>query len=294
MNIELEAGINTHYVHAIVPNSKGTIICVHGIGSFSDQFEGMSEYLGAQGYSVMRYDLMGRGRSDFPRDNRFDGEAHVAQLRHLILKLSLNDSKYHLICHSMGGGIGALYASKYPDEIASLILLSPAGLMDLGPLRLVRGCCGCFQSIVRKALTYTQETAWRSGFESHEGASKVEEDAFIEKMIAINIERPLMFEAFWQSALQFPLSGLDDSVEKVAISPKLSVLVMWGKKDKDVPFKPNYLRWKNYFDAHLSKDEKVTEYVVYDTLGHAFPLESPAIVNADINKFLLAVDSKRT
>jgi pimeloyl-ACP methyl ester carboxylesterase len=115
-----------------------TVVCVHGIGSFGGDFEGTCKHMKALGYDVLRYDLIGRGFSAFPADGMFGAAAHVAQLRNLIVHLGLSTqardghNKYHMVGHSMGGALVALYASEYTDEIESITLLSPAGLMDLG------------------------------------------------------------------------------------------------------------------------------------------------------------------
>ncbi len=80
----------------------------------------------------------------------FSGRGHVEQLRELITQLGsvhgigdVTSQKYFLCAHSMGGAIATLYAAAYADELAGIVLFSPAGLMDLGPLNLLRNTCCC-------------------------------------------------------------------------------------------------------------------------------------------------------
>ena len=237
---------------------------------------------------MITYDLIGRGRSVYPTDNSFDGTAHVKQLRDLVKHLELNRGRrYHIIAHSMGGAITALYASENLDEVASLVLMSPAGLMDLGPLGFVRRCPSCVQAIVKRVIASGQEQAWRSDFVSHEGESFDVENAFVGKLRDINVENPRMFDAFWQSALQFPLSGIDDCVEKIASCTHISVLLMWGSLDSAVTYEPNFFRWQNLLGPETNKDDqKVISYVTYDNMGHGFLLENPKVAHNDILEFL--------
>ncbi len=80
-------------------------------------FDRLAADLVAQGYCVLRYDLIGRGYSSFPSSSSssssssnsgigsaFSGESHVKQLRELIVGLAYTERKYTLIGHSMGKG----------------------------------------------------------------------------------------------------------------------------------------------------------------------------------------------
>lgn len=288
----------TFYTLQKKPGDKGVVVCVHGIGSFSAQFSGLASALVNEGYTVLTYDLIGRGASAYPKDNIFDGAAHVSQLRNLILDLKLHKcARYHIVAHSMGGAIAALYASEHLDEVDSLVLLSPAGLMDLGPLRLVRGCCACFQGIVKRVVHSGQERAWRDDFASHKGKSLDIENNFVDQLAAVNAENPQMYEAFWQSVLQFPLSGIDAAVERVASSDHVSVLLAWGQLDKAVPYTPNYSRWRGYLEAEAlepcpseQQGRRVRQFEVYADMGHGFLLEHAGAVHQDLITFFQAVE----
>lgn len=287
------SGNGTIYTLKTAADSRGTVVCVHGIGSFSAQYIDIASFLHNLGYTVVTYDLIGRGRSSYPNDNVFDGEAHVDQLRGLVTELNLHEGKrYHIIAHSMGGAVAALYASQYLSEVASLVLLSPAGLMDLGILRLLRGCCGCFQSLAKRGVAAGQEQAWRDDFVSHDGKSLEIENMFTEKLRRANQENPRMYDAFWQSALQFPLSGIDSSVQAVANCEHLSILLMWGEQDKAVPYNPNYFRWRRYFES-TTAPSKLVRYAVYENMGHGFLLEHADAVHEAIRDFFEEIKSSQ-
>jgi pimeloyl-ACP methyl ester carboxylesterase len=274
----------SHYIFKGQPDDSEIIIIVHGIGGYHAQFQKLSDHLVTAGYSVLLYDLMGRGFSSFPENPVFDGEAHILQLRSLIEELRLHDrdgKQYHLISHSMGGALATLYTERYHKDIKSLILLSPAGLMDLGPLNLIRGCCSCFQGILKRFVALGQENTWRKDFVSSRSDAENEIVAQLHEMNKLN---PKMFDAFWLSALQFPLSNIDTSVQNVAAISSISVLVMWGTLDSAVPYNPNFNRWKKYFDEPLTN--RICRFKVYEGFGHGFFLENPLAVQSDIVDFL--------
>jgi pimeloyl-ACP methyl ester carboxylesterase len=277
-------------------HTRGLVVCVHGIGSFSAQYEGLAAVLHSKGLSTLTYDLIGRGDSAYPKDNIFDGDAHVSQLRELILFLRLNEGeRYHIIAHSMGGAIATLYAAQHLEEIQSLVLLAPAGLMDLGPIKLLRGCCSCFQGIAKNIIASGQEQAWRNDFVSHKGESLEIENAFVEKLYAANRKNPKMYDAFWESALQFPLSGIDAAVEVVSKCKELSVLVMWGMQDAAVKYEPNASRWRHLLlgDASTGEEQKkIISFVTYENMGHGFLLEHTNALNDDILSFFDNVKNK--
>lgn len=276
----------TYFVHMVGAEDQHTVVCVHGIGSFCGQYDDLASYLHGKGFSVLTYDLIGRGKSNYPDDERFDGDAHVQQLRNLVLNLKINVKRYHIIAHSMGGAIAALYAAQFPEEISSLCLLSPAGLMGSGIFRLLR-CCSCLHKGVKNKLKAGQEEAWRSDFVLHQGKSLEIEDNFVQRVKTANEENPKMFEAFWQSVLQFPLWGIDESVERISACSHLSVFLMWGTEDTAVPYSPNFSRWQHLLEsANGDNTAKHIDFAIYQNLGHGFLLEASEMVHEEIGNFL--------
>jgi pimeloyl-ACP methyl ester carboxylesterase len=262
-------------------------------------------------YRVLMYDLIGRGMSDFPSTNSFDGAVHVAQLRRLITNLQSQranlSEKYHIIAHSMGGAVAALYASQYPDEVRSVVFLSPAGLMDAGFFRFIRSCCGCMKNFVRSGQS--GDKIVRGEFTQHKGKALEYENEEVRLFDLTNASNPRQFDAFWGSAMQFPLFGLDNEVKAIGAAPTISTMVMWGKKDGAVSFRPNFERWKKYLgtpseadagsstvtvvgDKSGSNTKKIVDYTVYDDLAHAFFLERPDEVHGDILAFLGRVEER--
>jgi pimeloyl-ACP methyl ester carboxylesterase len=124
-----------------------TMIFIHGLGSSSLQYKSLVPHYQALGYQVLTYDLIGRGKSKPPANGLYGAEEHVEQLYSLLQHLQLlpessinNEEKsyqYHLLGISMGGAVVALFASKYPQFIKSMILLCPAGLVKDSALQYI-------------------------------------------------------------------------------------------------------------------------------------------------------------
>lgn len=99
-------------------------VYVHGLAGNSTNFDSIGAVLAtyARGYAI---DLPGFGRSDPPPGERYslDDDAHlVAQV---IRRLSPQRA-VHLVGNSLGGMVCLLVASRHPELIASLTLISPA------------------------------------------------------------------------------------------------------------------------------------------------------------------------
>jgi pimeloyl-ACP methyl ester carboxylesterase len=147
--------------------------------------------------------------------------------------------------------------------------------------------------------------------------------SFVEEMVAINALNPKHFDAFWGSAMQFPLSGIQSKIgvlvgrgeatQLVVANEKrnrLHVHVMWGDADDVVPFQPSYNRWKQQFLADGLRTAKtevrgdvrveivdqgpsgsLVKFTVIDRLKHAFMIEQPTVVLPLIAEFIQNIDS---
>ena len=99
------------------------LVLVHGFTADKDTWGAVARYL-TRKYTVIAPDLPGFG--DAARDPQADYSlnAQVDNLRAFVHSMGL--ARVHLGGSSMGGGVVALYAAKYPQEVASLWLLGAA------------------------------------------------------------------------------------------------------------------------------------------------------------------------
>lgn len=279
----------THYILR-GPTEGQVVVCVHGIGAYHVHFDSLAVVLVEAGFQVLQYDLIGRGYSDQPaedlvnngKQNRspYSTEGHLRQLHDLIAALGLTEkgqTSFHLIGHSMGGAIAAAYAARYPEHVISLVLLAPAGLMDLGPIAVLRSL-RCLHGIIRRLLKAGQEGAWREDFVDPKCAAEAEMRA---KLLLMHQHNPHAFEAFFQSALHFDFDGLDEVVRSLE-GKQIPLYLLWGTKDKAVTFHPSFERWK----ARQSNNPRF-ESTVLDGLAHGFFLEKPDEVLPKVREYLI-------
>ncbi len=280
-NGEIENG--THYKVVGPEDSTDIVCCIHGIGSYHAKFDELGSFLSSAGFKVVQYDLIGRGHSSNHKSEKFGAEEHLEQLHTLITKTLKISVPIHLIAHSMGGALAALYANNYPQAIKSLVLLAPAGLMDPGPLPLIRNV-SCIAGIAKSVLKprETQHKNWRNDFHNHTELFLEREEEMVRSMSLMYDNNPGAFEAFWRSVLEFPLYGLGEQVGQLAQHDHLSVFVMWGKEDIAVPFKPSFARWQ----SALEGQKCAFSSKVLDKAGHGFLLEYPEQTHKDILSFL--------
>lgn len=109
-------------------SGKGeTLVLVHGFGGDKDNWTRMTPFLNAK-FRIISPDLPGFGDSDRNTSLNYSVSEQVKRLHLFIEKLGIK--KFHIAGNSMGGAISAAYASKYPDEILSLILINSAGVVS--------------------------------------------------------------------------------------------------------------------------------------------------------------------
>eukprot|EP01035_Chromulina_nebulosa_P020518 gene20518-26613_t len=182
----------------------------------------------------------------------------------------------------MGGVIASSYSKLYPNEIASLTLLAPAGLIDLGPVETVRKSGRAVKWLIRHLLNQFKVNAWKDDFINKKGIYKERLNDYINQLNLIHKTNPKAQDAFWHSVLQFPLSGIDETVTAIA-DTSIPIHILWGKLDKAVPYDPNYYRWHNYLS---DRKNGRTSFTTYDKLAHGFFIEEPDQSNESILEFL--------
>lgn len=99
------------------------LVLVHGFTSNKDTFDAMARYLTPR-FQIYAPDLPGYGDASRDPHADYSFEAQVDNLRAFILALGL--TRVHLGGSSMGGGVVASYAAKYPQEVASVWLIDAA------------------------------------------------------------------------------------------------------------------------------------------------------------------------
>jgi len=111
------------------------VVLLHGFGASADSWNRFAKPL-TKRFRVIAPDLPGWGASTRVETASYGYPAQVERL-HQFLSL-LNLGRVHLIGHSMGGFIASAYAARYPDEVITLGLIAPHGMVEPEPSELAR------------------------------------------------------------------------------------------------------------------------------------------------------------
>jgi len=104
--------------------SKGpSVVLIHELGGSLDSWDGVVASL-ANDYRVLRYDMRGAGESETPPQG-FTIDDWVEDLSDLLRATRLPEP-YHLVGGAIGSMIATAYALKYPEQLASVVLLAAA------------------------------------------------------------------------------------------------------------------------------------------------------------------------
>jgi len=130
-----------------LPATK-TIVLVHGSGEHSGRYNHWAARLVEAGYRVAAPDLRGLGQSGGLKghvnafsDYLADLRAFLEKLRAMVAEYTIPNvpqpTRYFLYGHSLGGLIALGYALNYPENLAGVIVSSPAlGLaMKVSPIK---------------------------------------------------------------------------------------------------------------------------------------------------------------
>jgi pimeloyl-ACP methyl ester carboxylesterase len=205
-----------------------TLVFVHGLGGNLTHFEYLVEPLRREGWRVCGLDLPGFGASGKPHREytiAYLAGAVTALMDHLGIDVAT------LCGHSLGGLVCAETALRAPERVERLVLLSSAGLFKMPlPFRVAARTM-----MWRGLLAFAFERNARRLLDLVFSESNARTERFIEQSLTRPDDRFVDDLARVMSAARRDLTGyhLLDQVERL----KMPVLVIWGGKDRLLPFK---------------------------------------------------------
>ena len=108
------------------PNGRVALL-LHGRNFPASYWQTVIEALSAKGYRVIATDQIGFGKSSKP-EGPYSFDQMARNTAQLLDQLAIG--QVDLICHSMGGMLGARFTRTYPQRVRRLVLESPIGLED--------------------------------------------------------------------------------------------------------------------------------------------------------------------
>ncbi len=120
-------GTRLHVTDFLIPEGRGGVVIMHGIGEHSGRYRHVVKTLNGAGWSVRTYDHRGHGQSEGTRgdvnaasDLLMDGKAAIDDFADRIGAAPI------LLGHSMGGLFAAHFALARLAPLKGLVLSSPA------------------------------------------------------------------------------------------------------------------------------------------------------------------------
>jgi pimeloyl-ACP methyl ester carboxylesterase len=269
--ITLSNGI-THY--EIGGNESGEIIVlVHGFSVPYFIFDPTFDFLSQSGFRVVRYDLFGRGFSDRP-ETIYNIDFFVKQLLDLLDELRLA-SLVNLVGLSMGGPIASAFTVRYPERIHKLVLIDPAGAKPIALSPMLKAA----------KIPYLAEAVL--SLVGSEFMVKSVADDFFDPALVTSFQAKysvqMQYKGFMNAILSTIRNGMLGSflnTYKQLGNMDTPVLLLWGRKDKTVPFEHSDI---------LRAAMPAAEFVTIEDCGHIPQYEKPDVFNPILLNFLRRV-----
>lgn len=126
--ISLSTGLSYHVLEwdPADPGCEHTVVLLHGFLDFAWGFEGLVNAGLFGRYHLVAPDLRGHGDSDrVGPGGYYHFMDYVADVQDLIAQVGR--TRVSLVCHSMGGSVGAYYTGAFPERVHRLALLEGLG-----------------------------------------------------------------------------------------------------------------------------------------------------------------------
>jgi pimeloyl-ACP methyl ester carboxylesterase len=263
--VALSAGV-TAYEYA---EGDGTPVVL--VGGFSMPFavwDNTFKALKKAGISVLRYDHYGRGFSDRP-NVKYNADLFATQLRELTEKI-IPGQKFVICGLSMGGAISVYFTDLYAAKVEKMILIAPAGFPMETP------ATATLDKVPFLGDYFGRLFARRA-------IEKGMTDSFSTKIPAAAYQASLQqteyagySDAIVSTVRNMNLTKLQETYERVG-KKEIPTLVIWGKKDRVVPFANAAL---------VKKSIPHAEIVGLENAGHIPQVDESTKTHAAIREFL--------
>lgn len=123
------SGISLFYELRGNPEAEKTLVFLNGVMASTSSWHVLSKPFEDLGFRVLLHDFKGQLKSDKP-EGPYSFKDHAEELHALLTHLGIHSP--HLIGTSYGGEVAMKYASLYPEEVKSLIIIDSTS--ELNPL----------------------------------------------------------------------------------------------------------------------------------------------------------------
>ena len=251
------------------PDSAPTLLLVHGFGGEKDNWLRFSRYL-TDRFRVIAPDLPGFGGNVRDKDLDYSTGEQAIRLAGFVDALDLGT--VHVVGHSMGGHIAALFAHLSPEHVATLALVTNGGItspvtsefferLDDGDNPLLPRTREEFQVMLAFASYEPPFIPWP-----------------VSNYVADVVIAEADFKAF---VIEFLRDDPDSALEPVLPAIDVPIFVLWGRHDRVIDVSTVDVIRELRPDADI---------VILEDAGHLPILEQPAV---SANRYAAFLDTAR-
>ena len=251
--IELE-GLHIEYLEG---GQGDVVLLLHGFGANKDNWTRISKHFTPH-YRVIAPDLPGFGESSRRPDANYTIAAQADRIHAFVRAIGVK--RFHLGGSSMGGNIAGVYAARHPENVISLWLVAPGGVVSAEPSEMARELNEGKPNplVVDSVKDYDRLLDFvfvKRPFIPGPMLKKLAEDAFK--------NRPLNQKIFRQISVERSRSGLEGTLNGLVVP----TLILWGADDRVL-----HVSGAQALESVMPKAQVATMKVV----GHLPMIEKPA------------------
>lgn len=217
------------YVELNPAGDKGTLVFIHGLGSYLKFWWFQLDAFAVGGWRVIAVDLPGYGKSDKPASFPYTMEAMADAVRELLAGLKVEQPV--IVGHSMGGQAALSWAIRYPTEPRALVLTSPAGFETFGAREQAWMERAYTVALIRRLPEYA---IWGSVAQANFARWRDELGWLVEDRV--RLARAPGFDEYAYAQVR-SVQGLSETgfTRATAREVKAPVLLVYGDEDKLIP-----------------------------------------------------------
>lgn len=244
-----------YYLSRDQENSSEIVVLLHGFSANKENWLRFSQNL-PQRYQIFALDLLGHGQHAINLDLNYSIETQLDYLHTFIRDVI--KQPVHIVGNSMGGAIASLYAATYPDEVKTLMLISPAGVHDI-PSDMDKIIEGGTNPLIASSVDQFYEVV----------DFVMSDKPFIpEPILLVQAEHSVNRFALNQKIFSDIRKDLDKHLDQKFSSIKAQTLILWGKEDRVINVE-NIHRY-----TALIPNSKPN---ILEGIGHLAMLEAPEL-----------------
>tara|TARA_R110002072_G_scaffold57188_3_gene147261 strand:- start:3442 stop:4392 length:951 start_codon:yes stop_codon:yes gene_type:complete len=248
-------GLDYYYLSRDISQAAETVILLHGFSANKENWLRFSQHI-PNTFEIYAIDLLGHGQHPINLSLDYSITSQVDYLHHFITQYT--QQAVHIVGNSMGGAIAALYAAKYPENVKTLMLISPAGIHDI-PSQLDHALeQGSNPLIVNTAEEFYQVIDF-----------VMEDQPFIpQSILAVQAEKSIKRMALNQKIFTDIRRDLDKKLDQNFSQIQAPTLILWGKEDRVINAE-NIHRYSTLISNSTP--------IVLNNIGHLAMIEAPKV-----------------